>query len=122
MRNAILSFRVNSLMSLSSDFRFGLAGVGIKLRPFPKAMISVCESFALDRFVMNDLQCSAKVCLFSNWLVRFLVLHIPEKRLAFSTFRDFLDFWLNFLLAIIGLVLWVKYISVVVNYTSSWLW
>ena len=73
MRNAVLRLQAKLLMSLNSDFRFGLAGVGMKLRPFPKAMISVCKSFALDRFVMNDLQCSAKVCLFSDWSVRFLV-------------------------------------------------
>ena len=77
MRNAILSFWVSSLLPLSSDFRFGLAARGWdKIEAFSQGHDLGLRQYGL---VMKDWQCSAKVCLFSDLSVWFLVLHIYQR-------------------------------------------
>lgn len=71
------------MVQFESFLRVGLAGVGTKLSPFPKAIFSMLESLVLERLVMKCSLSDAN-CVRRFFLLKCLWLeHLCEKRLAF---------------------------------------
>lgn len=80
IRNAIVSLRLKAFMSFISVVRLGLAGLGTKLRRFPKAIFSLCVNVVLDRLVMNVSNCSANRFIRLDLVILALARQVVEKQ------------------------------------------